>query len=78
MFKWSNETYDSVKFIALHVIPALEMLWGTVASVWNLPYGTQIGATIGAVGLFIAMCIGQSKKEYEKDKHDVVEGEIDG
>ena len=72
MFKWSNETYDAVKFVALHVIPALEMLWGTIASVWSLPYGTQIGATIGAVGLFIAMCIKKSKKEYEKEKSEVI------
>lgn len=72
MFKWTNETYDKVKFIALHVIPALEMFWGILASVWKLPYGTEIGATIGGFGLFLAMCIGLSKAEYEKEKAEVV------
>lgn len=72
MFRWSNETYDAVKFIALHVIPALEMFWGILASVWKLPYGTEIGATIGGFGLCLAMCIGISKAEYEKEKHEVV------
>lgn len=73
IFQWSDAVYDRVKFIAIHVIPAAEMFWGILASVWKLPYGTEIGATIGGFGLFVAMCLGFSKAEYEKEKAQVVE-----
>lgn len=77
MFKWSNETYDKVKFFAIHVVPALEMFWGIIASVWNLPYGTQIGATIGGFGLCVAMCIGMSNAEYQREKQKQIESETE-
>lgn len=72
MFKWTDKTYDTVKYIAIHIIPAGEFLWGVVASVWKLPYGVEIGATIGAVGVAIGMGIGMSKREYEKQKQEVI------
>jgi len=72
MFKWSDKFYDTVKYIAIHIIPAIEFLWGVVASVWKLPYGVEVGATIGAVGVAIGMCIGMSKREYEKEKAEVI------
>ena len=74
IFKWSNEFYDAVKFFAIHVIPATEMFWGILASVWKLPYGTEIGATIGGFGLFLAMCIGLSNAQYQKEKESVING----
>lgn len=72
--KLSNETYDTLKFISIYVIPSIETFWLMVAAVWNLPYGQEIGITIGAVGMLIAGCIGMSIKEYEKEKAEKHEG----
>lgn len=73
IFKWSNEFYDGVKYIAIHIVPACEFFWGILASVWKLPYGVEIGATIGGFGVFLGLCIGMSKREYQKAKDEVID-----
>ena len=72
--KLSNETYDLLKFIAIYVISSVETFWLTISTAWNLPYGQQIGITIGAIGMLIAGCIGMSVKEYERAKAENHEG----
>lgn len=62
--KLSNRTYDILKWIALVVIPASATLVLTVGKIWGLPYYDNIGATISAIGLFIAAIIGVSSKDY--------------
>lgn len=72
--KLSNRTYDILKWIALVVIPASATLVLTVGKIWGLPYYDNIGATISAVGLFIAAVIGVSSKDfYEVEPMDVSE-----
>ena len=72
--KLSDATYDLLKTISIYIIPSIETCWLTLAAVWNLPYGQEIGITIGAVGMLIAGCIGMSIKEYEKEKQEKHEG----
>lgn len=60
----SNRTYDILKWVALVVIPASATLVLTVGKIWGLPYYDNIGATISAVGLFIAAIIGVSSKDF--------------
>lgn len=60
-------TYDKIKWIALAFIPALEVLILTVGKIWGLPYYDNIGATIAAVGVFLAAIIGVSSKTYYED-----------
>ena len=68
----SNKTYDTLKWIALVVIPASATLVLTVGKIWGLPYYDNIGATISAIGLFIAAIIGVSSKDfYEVEPMDV-------
>lgn len=62
--KLSNKTYDILKWVALVVIPASATLVLTVGKIWGLPYYDNIGATISAVGLFIAAIIGVSSKDF--------------
>lgn len=73
--KLSDNMYDLLKTIAIYIIPSIETCWLTVSAVWNLPYGQEIGITIGAIGMLIAGCIGMSIKEYEKEKKEKHEGE---
>ena len=78
MFKWSNEFYDVVKYIAINIVPAIEFFWCLLATTWKLPYGLEIGTSIGGFGMFLALCIGMSKKEYEKAKQEKMDEEVEG
>ncbi|MBQ8729680.1 MAG: hypothetical protein IJY81_00590 [Lachnospiraceae bacterium] len=46
------------------VIPASATLVLTVGKLWGLPFYDNIGATISAIGLFIASIIGISSKDF--------------
>lgn len=63
----SDGTYDKLKWIALAFIPALEVLILTVGKIWGLPYYDNIGATVAAIGVFLAAIIGVSSKTYYED-----------
>lgn len=62
-----NGTYDKIKWTALAFIPALEVLILTVGKIWGLPYYDNIGATVAAVGVFLAAVIGVSSRNYYED-----------
>ena len=62
--KISNQLYDLLKWVALVALPAFQVLWLTLGKVWGFPYLTEVGATIGAIGLFIAALIKESGKAY--------------
>ena len=72
--KLSNRTYDILKWVALVVIPASATLVLTVGEIWGLPYYDNIGATISAIGLFIAAVIGVSSKDYYQIEPIDIEG----
>jgi len=72
--KLNNRTYDVLKWIALAVIPAASTLVLTVGKIWGLPYYDNIGATISAIGLFIAAVIGVSSKDYYQIEPIDIEG----
>ena len=62
--KLSNTLYDFLKWFALVALPASQVFWLTIGKVWNFPYLTEVGATIGALGLFIAALLGLSSKQF--------------
>jgi hypothetical protein len=62
-----NKTYDVIKWIAQYFLPALATLWITLAKIWNLPYGTEIGATITGIDLFLGAILGISSQNYKGD-----------
>ena len=59
--------YDKIKWFALAFIPAFEVLILTVGKIWAIPYYSEIGATVAAVGVFLAAIIGVSSKNYYED-----------
>ena len=66
-----NETYDFLKNLALKYLPALEFFVLTVFKIWNLPYGTEIGATIAALATALGIVLGISTYNYNKiEKYD--------
>lgn len=69
--KMSNETYDLLKKICLYILPGLATLWISLAKIWGLPYGTEIGATITAIDTFLGVCLGISSAKYwNEESHD--------
>lgn len=74
--KISNRVYDILKYIVTIGLPALTTLWLTLASIWHIPYGEPIGATLGAITLFLGTLIGISSANYKKAK-ETDDGEED-
>ena len=63
----SNKTYDILKYVVTIVLPALTTLWLTIASIWHIPYGEPIGATMAAINVFLGALIGISSKNYNSE-----------
>lgn len=65
--KFNNHTYDTLKYIALIALPALQVFWLTIGKIWNISYTVEIGATIGAVALLLGTLLGVSTKNYNDE-----------
>mgnify|MGYP002525703159 CR=1 FL=1 len=65
--KFSNKTYDILKYIAQIVLPALGTLYFALSSIWGLPYGEQIVGTMTAIDAFLGALLGISTMRYNKE-----------
>lgn len=65
----SNKTYDILKFIALIVTPVITFLCAIV-SIWGIPYGEQIIATLAALDTLVGAIIVIAKKQYDKKQKE--------
>lgn len=68
MVKLKYKVYDVLKWICLIALPALAVLYFTLAKIWGLPYGAEIPATINAIAVFIGALIGISQINYNKEE----------
>ena len=75
--KMDNTVYDILKYIVTIGLPALTTLWLTLASIWHIPYGEPVGATLGAITLFLGTLIGISSANYKKVKENIDDGKED-
>ena len=66
----SNKLYDTLKWVALILLPALAVFWVAIATVWHLPYVQEIETTIIAVDTFLGALIGVSANKYNKRLSD--------
>lgn len=64
--KLSNKVYDTLKWVAMYLLPALGTLYFALAGIWGLPYGEQIVGTITAVDTFLGVMLGISSAQYNK------------
>lgn len=62
----NNKIYDTLKFIAMVVLPAIGTLYFALAQIWGLPYGEQIVGTITAVDAFLGALLGITSSQYNK------------
>ena len=66
--KFSNKTYDILKWIAQILLPAVGTLYFALASIWGFPYAEQIVGTITAVDTFLGVLLGISTRNYNKEQ----------
>lgn len=63
----SNKVYDVLKYIALIVLPAIATLYLTLSTIWGLPNGEAVAATITAIDTFLGAILGISSKKYAEE-----------
>ena len=68
--KMSNKTYDLLKWVALIALPAVVTFVAAMGEIWNIPYATQIAATIAAVDALLGACLQVSSANYVEKKFD--------
>lgn len=73
--KLSNKTYDILKWIALHLLPAAGLLYAALSKLWGFPYATEVVGTIAAIDTFMGALLGISSAEYNKTLGDKTGGE---
>ena len=66
--KLSNKAYDTLKWIAQYLLPAIGTLYFALARIWGLPSGEQVVGTITAVDAFLGAILGISTIQYNKTK----------
>lgn len=60
----SNRTYDTIKNIALIITPVLAFL-ASLITIWNIPYGAELTATLTALDALTGAIVIVAKKIYE-------------
>lgn len=67
----SNKVYDIIKTIALIATPTITFI-AAVISIWNIPHGAEITATLAALDTFLGALVVVLKVNYDrKEKGDV-------
>ena len=67
----SNRTYDILKYLTIIVLPAIGTLYTGLSKIWNLPYASEIPATIMCVCTFLGavLCISSAQYNQLQGKH---------
>lgn len=63
----SNKTYDTLKNIALILAPCLVFV-AAVLKIWNVPYTTEITATLSALDVLIGSIVKVSNLKYSGEE----------
>ena len=66
--KFNNKTYDTIKWIAQIVLPALGTLYFALAGIWGFPCGEEIVGTITAVDAFLGAVLHYSNSKYKAEE----------
>ena len=66
MMKLNDKTYNTLKWIAMYLLPAAGTLYFALAGIWGLPYGEQVVGTITAVDTFLGVILGIITAQYNK------------
>lgn len=62
----SNRTYETLKYLALIVLPGLGTLYFALSQIWGFPYGEEVVGTIVALEVFLGLALGLSTNQYNR------------
>lgn len=65
--KLSGQTYDTLNWLAMFLLPALGALYFALAGIWGFPYGEQVVGTIAAIDVFLGVILGISSAQYKEE-----------
>lgn len=73
----SNSWYDWMKYLTIIVLPAIGTLYTGLSKIWNLPYASEIPATIMVICTFLGaiLCISTAQYNQIQGKHEAPETE---
>lgn len=60
----NDKTYDIIKNTALIITPVLAFI-ASLVSIWNIPHGAEITATLTAIDTLLGAIVIVAKKMYE-------------
>lgn len=63
-----DKLYDTAKWTAAVFLPALNILWVAIATVWHLPAVQEISTTLAALNAFLGAIVGISNVQYNKEQ----------
>lgn len=63
--KFDNRTYDTIKLISLVAVPLVAFI-SSLMTIWNVPHGEQITATLTAIDTLLGAIVVIVAKEYNK------------
>ena len=61
----TNKAYDTLKTIALVATPVLAFM-ASVVSIWNVPYGSELTATLTAIDTLLGAVVVALKIRHDK------------
>lgn len=61
----SNRLYDTLKWVALVLIPALGALYFGLSKIWGFPMGEEIVGTLTTIDTFLGTLLGISNVKYK-------------
>ena len=69
IMKLPDKVYNILKWVCLICLPAISVFYFAIAKIWNLPYESEIPATINAVAVLIGSLIGISQITINKENN---------
>lgn len=74
-----DKVYNVLKYITIIGLPAITTCFMTVGKIWQIPYTSEIGATLVAVDTMIGalICISTIQYHYSQGDKDYVESDND-
>lgn len=68
----NQKVYDTLKYIAQIVLPAVATLYFALASIWGLPSANEVVGTLVAIDAFLGVLLGISSAQYKNsdEKYD--------
>ena len=67
----SDKVYNTLKWIAMILLPAAGTLYFALAGIWGFPFPEEVVGTITAVDTFLGVLLGISTSNYNKKNQEV-------